>query len=307
MPQVSGAAEAAAIQDQVLSRGQLRQLGVTVSQENAQLVAGRWQAHPPNAVVLHNGPLTRRQDLWVAVVNAGVNAALCAFTALELDGLTGWPRPAIEVLVERGTQVRAKVGVRVHESRRFSPSRDIHPTRTPPRTRTARSAIDAAVWSRSSRTAVGVLAAVVQQRLVQPADLAAELDRAGQVRHRNLLRRAVVDIAGGAQALSEIDFARLCRRYGLPEPARQSVRVDRNGKRRYLDAEWVAGDGTRVAAEVDGAIHLLPRTYWDDQERANELVLEGQTLLRFPAYVVRANPKRVADQLTRALRRHLSG
>ena len=56
-----------------------------------------------------------------------------------------------------------------------------------------------------------------------------------------------------------------------------------------------------MVAEVDGAVHLLPRRYWDDMERANELVLGGRTVLRFAAFAVRAHPAQVADQLARAL------
>ena len=88
-------------QDCVVSREQLRECGVGTKAELAQLVAHRWTAAPPNAVVLHNGPLTRRQQWWVALLNAGPRAALCAFTALEADGLAGWGRPVIEVVVPR--------------------------------------------------------------------------------------------------------------------------------------------------------------------------------------------------------------
>ncbi|MFI5101075.1 MAG: hypothetical protein ACHQE5_11285 [Actinomycetes bacterium] len=106
-----------------------------------------------------------------------------------------------------------------------------------------------------------MLAAVVQQGLARPEDLERELHGAGRIGHRQLLAAAAADIAGGAQALSEIDFVRLCRRHGLPEPTRQAVRVEASGRRRYLDAEWVRADGVHVVAEVDGAVHLLPRRY----------------------------------------------
>ena len=293
--------ELATSQDGVVCRAQLRSRGISDSVELAQLAARRWTAFPPNAVALHNGPLTRRQTWWVAVLNAGPRSALSAFTALEADGLTGWERPVVEVVVPRGATGPRPPGVRVHESRRFEPATDLHPTRLPRRTRTARSAVDAATWSRSPRTAAGVLAAVVQQRLARPQELLAELDRAGRIRHRTLLLRAVADIAGGAQALSEIDFARLCRRARLPQPLRQAVRVDPSGRRRYLDAEWVRADGVRVVAEVDGAVHLLPRRYWDDMERANDLVLDGRIVLRFASFALRAHEDRVAVQLRRAL------
>jgi hypothetical protein len=109
------------------------------------------------------------------------------------------------------------------------------------------------------------------------------------------------DIGQGAHALSEIDFARLCRRHGLPEPCRQAVRRDSNGRRRYLDAKWRRSDGRDVVAEVDGALHLIARRWWDDQLRQNELVLVGDLVLRFPSVVVRCEPLLVIDQLRRAL------
>jgi hypothetical protein len=293
--------ELATSQDGIVCRAQLRASGVSDKWELAQLAARRWTAFPPNAIALQNGPLSRRQTWWVAVLNAGPRSALSAFTALEADGLTGWERPGVEVLVPRGATGPRQAGVRVHESRRFKPSVDLHPTRLPRRTRIARSAIDAATWSRSPRTATGVLAAVVQQRLARPQEILDELERAGQVRHRRLLQRALADIAGGSQALSEIDFARLCRRASLPEPVRQAIRAEPSGRRRYLDAEWVRADGVRVVAEVDGAVHLLPRRYWDDMERANDLVLAGRVVLRFASFAVRAHEDRVAAQLRRAL------
>jgi len=284
-----------------VTQTQLRTVGVSWATEAAHIDAHRWHSRPPVVVVMHNGPLTTRQRWWVAMLNAGPAAALCARTALEADGLTGWPAAAVEILVVKGTLVRPAAGVRVHESRRFDPRNDVHPARTPPRTRPARSAVDAAAWTPNPRTAVGLLAAVVQQRLARPDELVRELERAGRVRWHNVMARAVCDIGGGAQALSEIDFVRLCRRHGLPEPVKQAVRVQRSGRRRYLDAEWVRPDGQRVVAEVDGAVHLLPRGYWDDMDRQNELAIDGSTVLRFPAFVLRSEPRRVAAQLARAL------
>jgi len=113
---------------------------------------------------------------------------------------------------------------------------------------------------------------------------------------------AVHDIGQGAQALSEIDLGRLCRRYGLPAPERQVIRPDPRGRRRYLDAEWRrARDGRRVVAEVDGALHLIARRWWDDQLRQNEVVIAGALVLRFPSVVLRCEEATAADQLRRVL------
>jgi hypothetical protein len=154
---------------------------------------------------------------------------------------------------------------------------------------------------RSVRPAVGILAAAVQQRLCTCADLTAAVTAAIRTRHRSALLDGLADIAQGAQALSEIDFARLCRSHGLPAPARQAVRVEPSGRRRYLDAEWKLADGRIVAVEVDGALHLEPQRWYDDQLRQNEIVLGGTVVLRFPAWMVRSEPEVVAHQLRRAL------
>ena len=37
-----------------------------------------------------------------------------------------------------------------------------------------------------------------------------------------------------------------------------------------------------VVVEVDGAVHLLVRTYWDDMDRQNAFTLQGDRILRYP-------------------------
>jgi hypothetical protein len=141
----------------------------------------------------------------------------------------------------------------------------------------------------------------VQQRLVTADHLRQALAARGRVRHRRALALAIEDIAQGALALSEIDLGQLCRRHRLPQPERQAVRVDRVGRRRYVDAEWLSRTGKRIVAEIDGALHLAPRRWWDDQLRQNEFVISGDLILRFPTVIVRYEELLVADQLGRAL------
>ena len=47
----------------------------------------------------------------------------------------------------------------------------------------------------------------------------------------------ILDLMDGVRSLGELDFARECRRRGLPEPSRQVVRRGRNGSY-YLDVTW---------------------------------------------------------------------
>ena len=54
--------------DDVVVRADLIRAGCTTSQIGARIAAGRWQRRG-KAIVLHNGPLTRRQRWRVALLN----------------------------------------------------------------------------------------------------------------------------------------------------------------------------------------------------------------------------------------------
>ena len=248
---------------------------------------------------MHNGELSRAELMSAALVNHGPRSVLTSFTAAERAGLTGWQRDEIHVLVPAGARVIRLPWTRTHYTgdwpsvrRRAGHSQALGPA-----------LLVAAGGLGSPRAACAVLAAGVQQRLLRPEDLVAALDEAPRVRHRAVLLAAARDISQGAHALSEIDFARLCRTYGLPEPVRQAVRREPGGRRRYLDAEWRRSDGRRVVAEIDGALHLIATRWWDDQLRQNELVIADNIVLRYPTVVVRTEPGYVADQLRRVLQR----
>ncbi|HST47183.1 hypothetical protein [Jatrophihabitans sp.] len=282
----------------VMSPAELTLLGVSRSQLAANLAANRWQ-RCGRAVVLHSGQLTQHERWHAALINCGPRSVLTAFTAAELAGLRGWERPVIHVLGPQGAVLARghNLPVRLHRTRFWPVERHRRF-----RCQGLPGALVVAAGTMSSeRPAAGILAAAVQQRLVTPAQLLTALQHARRIRHRVALCQAVHDIAGGAQALSEIDFVRLCRRAGLPMPERQKVRRDSSGRRRYLDAAWRRGDGRLVVVEVDGALHLSPQRWWDDQARQNELSLADALVLRFPSAMIRAEEKLVVAQLRRAL------
>lgn len=281
---------------------QLMSAGINRDAIKRLLAWGRWQLIGSTVVANHNGPLTPEQQQFAAVLGAGSQAALCGRSAAASQGLTGWDDGLIHVLVERGTTPPASpLPVKIHESRRYTPTVDRRPARTPPMVTFDRSVIDAAAWTSRPRSACGLVIAAVQQRLTKPDRLLAQLDKVGRVRHCRLLRTVLRDVAGGAQALSEVDFGRLCHRYGLPPPIRQSVRKDGQGRRRYVDVEMQSRSGKAWLIEIDGAVHLIVGNYWTDMARANELVIGGESLLRFPTVMLYLDEAAVAGQLRRAL------
>jgi hypothetical protein len=245
-------------------------------------------------ILLHNDEPARRETFEIARVNASPRAVFTGFTAAELLRLTGWRRDTVQLLVPQGVPVprMAFAPVRIH--------RGIPVTSRGPCDALPAALVRAASVVSEPGTACGLLAAGVQQRLVRADDLTDALAGQPRVRHRKLLQLAVADIGQGAQALSEIDFVRLCRRHRLPLPRLQAIRSGPFG-RRYLDAEWDLPGGGTLAVEIDGALHLVPATWWHDQLRQNELVLAGCTVLRYPSVVVRTDPERVVEQLKRAL------
>jgi hypothetical protein len=274
----------------------LQRRGWSLDSTRAQLRARRWQ-RIGRAIVLHNGAPSRSELMDAALINHGPRSMLTSFTGLERAGMTGWLRDRIHVLVPAGARVNRTPGTRTHYTGDWARALS---AKSPNRAAAAALVVAAGSFS-NPRPACGILAAGVQQRLTLPDDLADALNAAPRVRHRAALLAAVRDIGQGAEALSEIDFAQLCRRHGLPPPIRQRVRLDSAGRRRYVDAEWIRRDGRRVVVEIDGALHLIVRNWWDDQLRQNELVIAGDIVLRFPSVIVRVDEARVAAQLARVL------
>ncbi len=243
----------AAEQSSVVSHMQLRAHGVTSGQVRHAVLAGRWQAYGPKAVLLHNAGPTWEQRAWAAVINTGsTGGVLGGTTAATLQGLTGWSTDQIHLLVAKNTRGSRQPGVVVHSTRRDLPR---HQARALPMTPLERSIVDGALWAPRLRAGCGLLAAAVQQGLTVAERLRRELLAAIRAPNRSLLLQILDDIAGGSRSLAEIDFVRLSRAAGLPAPLRQSVRLDSFGRRRYLDTEYPfrSGRGT-FDVEVDGAL-----------------------------------------------------
>jgi hypothetical protein len=274
-----------------------------------KISSGRWQRPSRGVVIAHSGPPTEGQLLRAVLLRAGPRSALAGLTAARLDGFKGFDDKApfadrpIYLLVPYGYKRRTPplgLNVVTHYSQRLADA-DVHPMRQPRRTRIARSLIDAAAWMPTDRGSMAVLAAGVQQGLVRVADLWLMADQTETLRRRKAIIETLGDIAGGSQALSELDFIRLVvRPFGLPEPSRQSARWDRRGRRRWIDAAW---DDCKIAVEIDGAQHTEdPLQRWDDMERDIGLMLSGYRTLRFPGWLVRDDPEYVAGRILEVLR-----
>jgi hypothetical protein len=279
----------------ILGRGPVR----------GHLKLGRWRRICSGVLLTGNGKLTTEQQRWAAVLVAGPGAMLAGPAAAAAGGVDGLRTEPVAVLIPAARSASRRVPklapdmprVRVYRSA-VLPKEHQLPSR-PPRTTVARSVVDAAAWAPGDRAAQLVIATACQQRRVQPWQILDVLSVLTRVRRRALIRSTAADIAGGAQALSEIDLLRLCRRFDLPEPDLQQRRKDADGRTRYLDAYWREW---QLHAEVDGAHHMSVAHWSSDMLRQNKMWIAGDRILRFPAWLVRTQPAEVAAQLEAALR-----
>lgn len=287
----------AAGQAGVVSRRQAYAVGLNRAEVRADVLAGRWARVGRQTLAVHAGPLGERSLEWIAVLEAGPRAVLDGASSLVAGGLQGFRPDSIRVSVPRGARVIRVRGVDVRQTRRLHAD-DVVGGGVP-RTSIDVAAIRAALWARSDRQAALLLTMTVQQRLVTPRQLGEVMLRVRRDRRRRFIHEVILDLWGGVESLGELDVARECRERGLPEPTRQVVRQGRGG-RYYLDVYW---EEWGVAVEIDGIHHSWATHVVGDALRQNELVLQGDVVLRLPLLGLRVSPDDFFRQVAEALRR----
>jgi hypothetical protein len=78
----------------VATRSQLLDLGLTRSYIKHHIAAERWREYGRHTVLMQNAPPTRKQLMWIAVLDPEPPAALASHTALEVAGFEGFAKEA---------------------------------------------------------------------------------------------------------------------------------------------------------------------------------------------------------------------
>jgi hypothetical protein len=280
----------------VASRRLLRKEGITAADIRAEVHAGRWVTHGRQTIAVHNRPLSDEEKRWRAIWEVGHDiAALDGVTALQAAGLRGYDEQMVHVSVVHTCTIHPVEGVRQHKVSRNQPR--LVAEVGIPRVPLAVAAIRAAHWAWTDRQAALILLMAVQQRLVSPQHLRAAAKITRGRRRRAFVRDMVRDISMGVQAIGELDFSRLCRERGLPEPVRQEVREDSRG-RVYLDVRFRCG----LVCEIDGVQHDFALQPTTDRIRQNEVTLSSDKVLRYTNIGLRLDPDVFLDQVERGLR-----
>ncbi len=291
---VVAAERLARLRDDVLSRAELCSLELHRSDISREVAHGRWAELGRHTIAVHRGPRSER-GLWRrALHEVGAHAALDGISALRAAGMTGFEE-GIVVSVPHGWQPRRIPGVTVHELRGWRDDDVVEAACR--RVRAPLAAVRAASWARSDRRAALLLVMTAQQRIARGVDIAAQLPRFARLRRRSVIAGVLADVCDGVQALGELDFARECRRRGLPAPSRQTVRRGLRG-RVYLDVYF---DEFGVIVEIEGAHHDLTLNAVDDAMRQNALTTGRDCLLRIPVMGLRIEADAFMGQVERAL------
>ena len=286
----------AAAQGGVLSRRQLRGLGITHDHIRNEVAAERWLALGRQSVAVHRGPLPIVARAWSAIWEVGERiAVLDGVTSLIASGLTGFEEALLHLSVRHSHDIPRLDGVRVHKLIRRLDDEVLRAG--VPRTRPAVAAVRAAGWAVSDRQAALTLLMPVQQRLTTAADLQLAVASCLGRRRRAFIKGVVQDVALGVESLGELDFARLCRARGMPEPSRQVVRRGPRG-RIYLDVRW---DGHNLVVEIDGMQHREGLAVSVDNLSRNAVVLTGDRVLRIDRVGLRLHEDAFMDQVARGL------
>lgn len=171
-----------------------------------------------------------------------------------------------------------------------------------PRCAPARAVVDASSWARSDRQATFIVISALQSGAASLKDVRAHLIDRTKVKRRSLLFQVLDDVGLGSESVGELDFLRLCRRFGLPEPRRQVARTDSKGRTRFVDAEFISLQGRIVMVEVDGVGHMDPTQWLADIDRHNELaVRSGALVLRVSTWQLRNDPVPFFERLRAVL------
>ncbi|GAB4007231.1 hypothetical protein [Nocardioides ultimimeridianus] len=287
----------AGVQRGLLTREQLAVAGVDRWAVSHRVSTGRWVLLTPKVIATTTGELSREQLKWLGVLHAGGDAILGDLTAAEHLGLRNWSRDEVTVLVTKDATVGDGFpGIRFVGTRH--PLQQLrHRGAELPCAAMAPAVLMFAGRQASHRTAEGVLAAAVQQRLTDPTELGTWIDRLRPLRGAPRMRRALAEIEGGAQSLAEIDVRRMCTRFRIAPPSRQVKRRDSAGRLRFTDCEWPLPGGGVLVLEVDGGFHMDVEHWEDDLARQRRLSGDGRLIVRCTARELRDEPESVARDL----------
>jgi hypothetical protein len=284
----------------LLTRQQLRELGLTDRQVRYAVHTGALEPLEPGVLRVGGAPGSWEQQLAAGLLGLGGDAVVSHLAASQLWHLDGAPsQPIVEFTVPRAQRNRVAVG-RVHSTLSLEED-DVGIAGRFRATSVTRTIIDSAgllTWQALEKMVDGAC----RDRLTDEArllDRLITLRRPGRSKLFGIL--GADTLTGRPHTWLERELLRVLRAAGAPLPRMQTV-LTANGRVARVDASY---DRELVVVEVAGhRTHSTRRARQADNERRLNLEQEGHAVLEFtyedvterPAYVVERILSRLAER-----------
>jgi hypothetical protein len=279
----------------VVSRAQLRAIGIDDAVIDAKLRSGLWQRGFPGTYVAHNGEIAYMTKVWSAVLYAGDYAMVSYETAAFLHGLTDRAPDDVHVTVPSTRRVRRQAGMVVHMNGR-APQQAL--SACPTRTSVEETVLDLVSAATRPDEVVAVLTNACQRRRTTPARISKALALRKKIPHRALIEETLVAVADGVHSVLEWRYRRdVERAHGLPRGKRQAARR-RNGKQEFVDVDY---DEYGVLVELDGAAYHGAEQSANDRSRDRAAAARGKVTLRFGWHETAFAPCEAASEVAAVL------
>jgi very-short-patch-repair endonuclease len=293
----------ASVQHGAVSRAQLRAAGASKQVIWWAVKVGELVADAPEVFVVPGSPRTWRQDLMIAVLDAGPGACVSHRAAAVLLGIARRGMPEVVEITTPRVRSERLAGVIVHKPLDLVYERDVIVIDGIPCTGPLRTLVDLGV-SESWLEVWDAIERAIQAGLVTHKGcewMLATLSRQG--RHgvgpfRRALDERALKMASPHPGLLEPRMASVARRFKLPGYEYQYDVFDDGSV--LIDFAWPA---LKVGVEVDGfEEHGTPKAMNKNYERDHWLENEhGWFIIHFTWHMVVKRPKYVAEQILKVL------
>jgi very-short-patch-repair endonuclease len=296
----------AARQHGLVSRSQVRALGLTARQIDLRIAAGVLVAVRRGIYRVGGSPASPEQRLLAACLAAGPGAVASHRSAAAVWELRGvdWPRPEVSVPITRRPTVP---GATVHRATVLGRP-DTTRWRGVPVTTPARTLLD--LGAVAPELVEPAMEDALLRGLVTDSSLRRTLERVGSHGRdgtavlRDLLAQRPRGSAPTESPLEDALLA-LLRRHRLPEPVRQHLVSAPGGRVLRID---LAYPRAKLGIEADGRRwHSGRADFQNDRSRGNVLAAAGWTILCFTWDDVRRRGDQVVGAVERLLLQRRAG
>lgn len=283
----------------IVSRQQLLRDGTNKMTIVSRLKNGKLRQVHPGVYNTYPGELTRRAELWAAVLYAGRGAMLSHETAAEILGISDRRAASIDVTVPAPRRVHAPQGVTIHSS-----SVAYHQWRPfpgyPPHTFFDETVIDLVDAAEHLDDAIGWVARALARHLTYAPFLMAAMSARRRLRWRREITEFLEASAGESESVLEFRYDRdVVEAHGLPAADKQVAFTKPSGRKGRRDRAYAE---YRLLVELDGKRYHGEDRRDEDRDRDNRAAALGYATLRYGWHDVTLGACESAAQLYAALR-----